>query len=261
VIPKTFHLIWSGGPISFLRYTTFATLRHHHPTWQIKLHLFNKFGIADWDHENISQDFAKAGIRDYLPNIRKLVNEVCPCNLYQDMAPTYQTDFLRWDILDTQGGFYLDTDQVILKPFDDLCNNRFVYSDYEDYTPTGVLGAEPRLPLSNLVRYSVAATYQISDYCSTGPHMLLNITKKYPELFVESGILNTGRLFYPVYPWEEAFKGIYDGSFVTPASSYALHWFGAHNLSQDFNVAYSESCVKDGTDEISRSLKRMHVCE
>jgi hypothetical protein len=255
VIPKIFHLFWSGGPISFMRYATFATLRYHHKDWVINLHLADKFIKNDWANEHISQDFSKSGILDYSPAIRELVDNVRHYNLHPDKAPNHQSDFMRWDVLDEEGGFYLDTDQLILRPFNDLCGHRFIYSNYGNYVPVGVLASEPKLPITHHIRMTLASTYNPTDYNSAGPTMMMKIVKTRPLAFKEAGIFNSERLFYPVYPWEEEFKGIYDGTFTIPSTAYALHWFGGHHLSQEFNRTYVDADVKHGVDLISKTLK------
>ena len=58
------------------------------------------------------------------------------------------SDYLRMYYLYNEGGIYLDCDMAILKPFDDLLNNK-MFHGREDYTILGnsVVGAEKGHPL------------------------------------------------------------------------------------------------------------------
>lgn len=260
MIPKIFHLFWSGGPISYLRYVTFLTLRKHHPNWSIKLHVANSFGSASWPQDAIFQDFSKNITKDYYPMVKNIVNEVCLYDRHPNDAPNYQSDFFRWDILAEQGGFYLDTDQVILKPFDDLICHRFIYSEYMcrnntlHYTPVGVIGAETGLELTKHIQATIAS-YYTTNYNSIGPFMFLSVIGKRPDLLSSIDAFNSGKfLFYPIFDSEDV-GAIYSGSFSPPKESYALHWFGGHWRSQEFNASYSEEKTLTGNDSISKILR------
>ncbi len=268
MIPLQFGLFWSGSKITYLRYLTFLTLRIHHPNAQIDLYISKK-GVSEQDKnvkwENESQDF-KADLsnkKDYLDQLPKLNVNIIETERFDGYAPNFQSDFFRWWWLGEFGGFYLDTDQLILKPFSGLdLDSHFIYSSYVAkscgfYCPVGVLGADRHCSVIREVRSMLSSSYKESVYNSIGPDMfkkyLLSLT---PTAFSRLGrVINTPSFyFYPV-PESYLVSTIYDGTFKLTGEEYALHWFGGHKLSQRFNEAYSEEFAKNSNDTISTTLR------
>lgn len=263
MIPKIFHLIWHEGPISYLRYLTFLTLRKCHPHWIIKLHINKQYDIKEsWGYEQ--QDFQSACAKDYMPSVKSLVDQVVEHDKYSEFTPIVQSDFLRLDLLLTEGGFYLDTDQIIIKPFDDFIAYDYVYAYYVHnnfpYAPNGVLGAAPNLQFLDLVASRIRRHVNQNDYNSTGPNLFKSVydemEKTNNPIFKNINKLNTHDLFYSL-PLSFEVGTIYDGTHVIRPQCYALHWFGGHPLSQNFNRRYSESIMSMGVDTISKFMNNL----
>ena len=253
------HLFWCGGPISYLRYLTFATLRHFHPNWHITLHTSTKFVNATWVHE--AQDFQHPTDKDYTEATKRMVNDVRPYTKHPNIAPNFQSDFFRWDILSADGGFYLDTDQIILKPFDDLLGYDFIYALYESNGPVGVLGSSTGSLAVQYIQKSLASRYHPDNYNSIGPQMFMQVMAEIGNSpwFKQLKSLNSNRLFYPIGYSHDTHQ-IYDGSFNIPDTSYyALHWFGGHPNSQAFNKKFTEDFARTSNDTISRFLRSIGI--
>lgn len=269
MIPKTFHLIWHSGPISYLRYLTFETLRKHHPDWTIKFHINRKYAlnksVNPWGYEQ--QDFQRHIGTDYTNKVKAIADEIIEHTDYTEFTPVVQSDFLRLDLLLREGGFYLDTDQIILKPFDDLTSYQYVYSYYVHnhkkhgpfpYAPNGVIGAEPGLKFLQMARDQVRSHFDQRVYNSTGPYLFKQLYDKLQKnkdpRFVRISKYNAKTLFYPVALSFDV-EDIFSGKCHPGPEHYALHWFGGHPESQKFNNTYNEQVMKNGIDTISRIMR------
>jgi hypothetical protein len=259
MINLNFGLFWSGAPLSYLRYLTFKSLRHFHPKSRIQLFvaLKNKKSGHNWVGGE-KQDFLGEPTKDYIGNLMELGVEIVRIDMFDKFTPNYQSDFFRWWWLNQNGGFYLDTDQIILKPFNKLDREKdFIYSEYVApscgiYTPVGVVGAKKGSQVVKWIKDVLPKYYQPNDYNSLGPFMLRSVihSKKW-----EDKLYNTpSDYFYPIC--DSSMVGqIYDGSFVPPKEAFALHWFGGHPLSQKFNSKYTEEFAKNSDDSISTFLR------
>jgi mannosyltransferase OCH1-like enzyme len=186
MIPLKFGLFWSGTTLSYLRFLTFVSLRKNHPNAKIELWISNKSSKnASWRSEK--QDFQKEEKSlCYLDKLHLLDVDIFEKELFPTYAPNYQSDFFRWWWLYNNGGFYLDTDQIILKPFDDLLNTDFIYSIYRAvscgiYSPVGVIGAKEKCPIVKDIMAEMPNCYKPDDYNSLGPFMFRNLYSKHQE--------------------------------------------------------------------------------
>ena len=248
MIPKIFHLFWHNGPISYLRHLTFVSLRHHHPDWKIYLHTSPKYKAVQWDYEQ--QDFNDQTCdMDYMNQVKDIVDEIRVYDKHPDKSPNFQSDFFRWDILHDIGGFYLDTDQIILKSFNDLVSYQFVYTMYDSYAPVGVVGAQPGVDVVQKIKAYLSQRYDPHDYNSIGPYMFLSALTLFSNEVSKIKSVNMGTSFYPV-PYSHGVQKIYDGTCEITPDKYALHWFGGHPLSQKFNKQYKPN--SHGHDTISK---------
>ena len=255
MIPKTFHLFWGHGPLSYLRYLTIKTLRHHHPDWQIILWRGGGSAKASWEYEQ--QDFnANDNRKNYWHHACRLADDVRVWENHLMDAPNYQSDFFRWDILNRYGGWYMDFDQIILKPFDDLPEAEFVYAQYNLkhlYAPVGVLGSTQGHPTTDQANYLLSQCYNVKDYGSIGPALFGRLLGEYGE--PKNGF-NSGVLFYAV-PYSSGINALYDGSFVCPETSYAIHLFAGHPDTQKFMATYTPEFAETSNDWISKYIRRL----
>jgi hypothetical protein len=270
MIPLQFGLVWCGKEISYLRYLTFKSLRFFHPDSKIQLYIFSKFdsNIHNWAHEK--QDFErKENVRDYTDDIKNLGVEVIRRDFFgsPNFCPVYQADLFRWWWLYNFGGFYMDTDQIVLKNLSEFTNiycqpdsYDFVYSQFKNedrphYSPTGFLGCCKNNEVAQIMMKLVPQEYSADNYNSSGPlvleYALLN-------LFPSIGYNAPFRYFYPVNCSRNVDK-IFDGSFRLPMYSYCLHWYAGHPLSQEFNSGYTEEFAKTSNDSISVFLREAKI--
>jgi len=260
MINLNFGLFWCGGKISYLRYLTFKTLRHFHPDAKIDFVISKNYNkdVHKWSVER--QDFERNNdIIDYKDKIRDLNVNIKEIDYFIDASycPVYQADLFRWWYLYNYGGFYLDTDQLILKSFNNLpLEHDFIYSQFANddrpkYAPTGVLGCVKESEFAKIMMNVVPRSYSSSSYNSSGPFIL--------EFVLGRMTLNNSYnadpiLFYPIKCSKYVSK-IYNGEFEIPKESICLHWYGAHPMSQEFNNNYTEEFAVKSNDTISRILR------
>lgn len=133
MIPKKINYIWLGGG----KKSNFTNIC----IWSWYEHL-QGYEIIEWNENNLNID--------ELCQNNKFLSECRKRKLWAFMA-----DYLRLYVLYHNGGIYMDTDVQVLRPFDDVLENRiFIGYEYfskekDDYVThgTGVIGAEPFNPI------------------------------------------------------------------------------------------------------------------
>lgn len=262
MIPLQFGLFFAGAKLSYLRYLTFYSLRHFHPNAQIFLYTVKKFRKDDHKWGAEKQDFEKNedGKHDYMLDLLKLGVHIVEIDYFGGVFnPVYQSDLFRWWWLKHNGGIYLDTDQIILKPFGGLpLDKEFIYSEYPHpqlgtYAPVGVLGLEKGSAIADKIMGNMSKHYSPQNYNSSGPFMM---QKELRNIDLSRSWNAPSEIFYPM-PFSDGVSYIYNGQFVIPDASFAFHWFGGHPLSQEFNNKCNEEYVKNSNDTISKFAREL----
>lgn len=261
-IPRIANFYWNTEtPLSFLRYLTLATFRHHHPGWKMNLwtSASNRANVWAGDHEK--QDFQSYTGKNYLDELTDLDVQVIPFNyqIAEGLAPNYISDIARFRTID-DGGWFFDLDQIFCRPFDDLCSNDFVTGCGGDGSMyCGVLGASPHSGVPSLVNRNqvarLARSNSVSMYGELGNVFLHKLSKTDEWKNATAGerhLITDYHYFYPVKSSGEV-SLVYDGKIEVPQSTnnYALHWYGGHPLSQQFNAKYTAEFAAGSTDSIS----------
>lgn len=270
VINLKFGLFWAGGKISYLRYLTFLSLRKFHPKAIIELYVSDNYNNQNvkWHHEK--QDFQNKNIKHQVEwnEFDKLDIKIKKIDRFEKYHPNFQSDVFRWWWLQNNNGFYLDTDQIILKSFSGIDRNYdFIYSEYKApscgiYSPVGVIGGNKNSEIITWINAILPQFHDSNDYNSMGPFMLRSIlrTKKW-----EDDMFNTGsELFYPIK--DSCFvPSIYQKTAMTEeiyqktTNAYALHWYGGHPLSQQFNAEFNEEQAQTSLNLMSYILRERGI--
>lgn len=122
MIPKKIHYCWFGSdPLGALQEKCLQSWKEHLPHYEFRR----------WSAEDLPL---------HIPYVKKM---------YARKRWAYLTDYMRLYALFEYGGFYMDLDVELLKPLDDLLENRFV-SAYENVSnqmlECHLLGSEPKHP-------------------------------------------------------------------------------------------------------------------
>ena len=116
-IPKIIHSFWFSGEQKPYAYQKCVE------SWS---HILHDYEIIEWNKDNY--DWHKH------PFVERAI---------ELGAWAYASDYARLDVLDTNGGIYLDMDVEVFKPFDDLLKNKMILSFANNvYVDLAVIGAE-----------------------------------------------------------------------------------------------------------------------
>ena len=114
MIPQVIHYCWFGGKKkSKLISDCINSWKYHLPDYE----------IIEWNKKNsdLSHPFVKKA--------------------YKLKKWAFVSDFIRLKVLYDFGGVYLDTDMMVLKPFDELLTNEcFLGAESEDFISCGIIG-------------------------------------------------------------------------------------------------------------------------
>lgn len=201
-IEKIFHFIWLGvQPLPKSYAKNIDSWRHHHPGWEIKL----------WGNDDV-------------PPLR---------NQQQfDAAETWagKSDVLRYEIVETHGGVYVDTDFQCLRPIDELLFGCECFLGREVSTgriANALFGGVAGHPFFRLLIDLVPRYFHPKSPHRTGPTLFTRLGKNYGgvRIFEHS-------LFYPLDPDQAvlAKKGLLTE--IDFSRAYAVHWYGGSWLGQ-----------------------------
>ncbi len=235
-------------PLSYLRYLTFQTFRHHHPDWTMRLYTGSSNTQTQWGGKE-RQDFTTYSGKDWVPELSALKVEIHPFDR-PDLNPNYVSDVFRWEAL-KQGGWYFDTDQIFTGNFDQISWENDVVYGGRKHRYCGVVGA---CRGSELIKQVAAQQLQkmsnIVNYCDIGNWLFSDVVSKYRG---QDKVLQTeDKIFYPVTDSHLVKDSIYSGKLdIAEIGGLAVHLFFGHPDSQAFNLTFDGK----GTDSISKYLK------
>lgn len=167
MIPKVIHYCWFGGnDKNELIQKCLASWREHCPSFEIK----------EWNESNFRVD-------DF-PFTKKM---------YAQKKWAFVSDYARLHILAEHGGFYLDTDMLLLRSLSPLCEHECVLGEEESgIISAGMIGAIPHHPFIDACKtfYNGNETTVI-----TIPRALSAVFKDYPQK--DALTVLPPQMFYP----------------------------------------------------------------
>lgn len=153
MIPKTIHYCWFGkGEKSSLIKRCIESWKTYCPDYK----------IIEWNEENFdinSNPFTK--------------------RMYEDKKWAFVSDYVRFFVLEKEGGFYLDTDVELFKSLNELLNNEIVLSEEkEGILNTCAFGSE----ISNPYMRACLKSYNDNpnDFV-TSPRIMTEVYKNYSD--------------------------------------------------------------------------------
>lgn len=203
MIPKKVHYIWLGnGKKSNLANICLCTWYEH----------LDEYEIVEWNERNLDID--------ELCSKNRFLSECRKRKLWAFMA-----DYLRLYVLYHYGGIYMDVDVQVLKPFDDLLNDK-VFIGYEYFSEesddvvthgTGIIGAEAHNPIiKKCLDFYDEEIWNSDEYYIPAIFTLI-FNKSNPKDYI----------IYPVdYFAPYDYRKSFDFSCITD-NTYTIHWFAA----------------------------------
>jgi mannosyltransferase OCH1-like enzyme len=190
MIPKIIHYCWFGnGEISTLEKNCIASWKKYCPDYQIKL----------WNEENFNVNYCE------------FTKEAYRLGKY-----AFVSDVARLYALQQEGGVYLDTDMLLIKPVSDLLVEEFFIGDHIPYKiGLGIIGSVPNHPILNII----LENYKNLKFNLTSPKLIPDLFDQLLKEERKSIKIYEPEFFYPL-PFDQKDKDYQ--RFIT-SNSYAVH--------------------------------------
>lgn len=259
MIPHKIAFFWSWGTtLSYLRYLSIATCRHHHPDWEITLYQakYDDDLSLGWDFG----DFRTKGVfgKDYSSDLAALgvkIEEYKPTDpRVLLMPPPNISDIFSYEHLFNNGGWYSDMDVIFTKNFDYISDSNYAFIGFGNLQDwVGIFGArkgswvmesflKPALDGFNPDSYNSTGTYAIIQACSQDP----NWENKFKE--GDNGEKNwrcPQDMFYPLLPVESGKLWKSEIWEHSGASTWAVHLYGGNGDFSVWNKKIDPSFIAD----------------
>ena len=224
MIPKIIHCIWLGGPKTELAKKCRASWEKYAPGWEIREH--DHWSCSSTDGDGDVPEYVKAAVK-----AKKWA---------------FVSDWLRFAVLEREGGVYCDYDFELLGPIDDLLDREWTAGEFvKRGSAIGMAACVMALEKGSAVARRMLEVYAKAKFTidqTVGDLMAVNgieLETLAPEIFCPFD--RDGRLH--VTP---ATRGIhhYTLSWITPRRRFA-GWLNRHGLSRlvDFLVAVKHRLV------------------
>lgn len=198
MIPRLIHYIWTGSPIPE-RFQAFQDgWRELHPNWR----------VVYWTDRSLAYELPIS-----TPANVHLFNRA---HEHTERVGQLRSDILRYEILRTCGGVYVDLDMECLKPIDELVEDVegvegcfFGWEKQDTWIGNTIIGCQPLHPFINLLCEGVAGSVRANagryPNRMSGPQY---VTRQYRTRAPGAGkvrVFPEGH-FYP-YAWNELERG------------------------------------------------------
>lgn len=228
MIPKTIHYCWFG------KKKQSKLIRDCIESWKKNC---PDFEIIEWNEKNADLS---------LPFVQKA---------YKEKKWAFVSDYVRFKVLYEYGGIYLDTDMLVLKPFNDLLHEDcFFGAEEKEVVSCGIIGAKK----GNEFIKECMLKYELMDLSSEINWMKIIITIIITEVFrlkynfresidkksYDGITIYPPAFFYPL-PFNNNDVANYK-NYIVP-ESYAVHlWVGSWIVYNEFNFLRNGEYLKGG---------------
>ena len=210
MIPKIIHYCWFGsGRMSDLECQCIASWQNHSPDYKVKL----------WNEENFDV------------NSLSFTKEAYRLGKY-----AFVSDVARLFALKQEGGIYLDTDMLMLKPISDLLTDDIFLGDHEyGKIGLGIIGSVK----NNLLINKVLDAYKELSFDLYKPKLIPALFDELLEVERKNLKIYPPDFFYPL-PFKS--KG-QDFSLFLTQNSYAVHLWN-HSWKDEFSLLREGRFIK-----------------
>lgn len=274
MLPKHIYFYWGNEKMSFLRYMTFKSFRHHNPDWEMTL-VKRREPLPRRDYGwTEKQDFMFEQEEDYSDRLEELdvyieyIEDSFPNIAELDLSDVHTSDILAWYILAYRGGVVSDTDIVFTKPFDwerykdvqfGICS--FEKLPAPDYMPVSFMISQ-RNEIHELIYETAVERYDIGSYESAGTPAILEAVGNFEnikKLFPEYNVVRLPSTL--VFNFAEKFRFTYYSIMLFSQNHYnnldedtiGLHWYAGEN--QRYNRLYKESNIASFNSTVAEAVK------
>ena len=239
--------------MSYLRYLTVASLRKHNPDWKIKIHFptIPYHGNVTWNsYEHFqSQMFIEGNYLERLSefDVEFYQHDLESYGFRSDVPETYKADFIRWRILNEEGGCWSDFDIFYIRSLSEMRENnelnsrtRTILAPYKTPGDYGIafLFSAPKNPLFQTLENLSKIKLDLKKYESCGSKLFSNLNL---EEF-DNKIVNLPEHVVTNWNWY-AMNELFRANHEVPNETIGLHWFAGHHISQLYNARLKEDNI------------------
>jgi hypothetical protein len=165
MIPKVIHYFWFGGN------SKPEIVKQCLKSW---VHYFPEYEILEWNENN------------YDVKKNTYMKEAYECEKW-----AFVSDYARFDILNTYGGIYFDTDVEILKQFPDNIFDNIAFTGVEStnfVSPGLIFACEPNFSILN----EILKDYEKEHFFINGKENLLTVNMRLTSILEQKGFIRNG---------------------------------------------------------------------
>ena len=281
-IPRKAHFYWGNDKLPYLRYLSILSFKMYNPDWKVTVYVpEHKYTGKCMDTQ---MAFQFSG-RDYFNNLRSLgvvvkivkfgfVDNVCEGLHTQHLSrqEVYRSDFLRWYLLDKEGGLWSDMDIMYYGSMNNIdintkANSRVntVISLHPKYKHSvGFMLSGVYNKYYQYILEKARKEFNPKDYQSIGVNLINNefptikcVENQFPDLKgrVASVDIKT------VYAYDAlVIPTIYNyadmGRYTT--NSIGLHWYAGHYLAKRFINSMNHLNYNDFDNVLSKTINKVY---
>jgi len=270
-IPKTLHIYWGGGRLSYLRYLTLVSFKYFNPDWEIILYTpLIKQNVFYW----------RSGEQEYGDNYIDCWNRVenlgitiqkvdfSKIGFYNDASEVHKSDYLRWKILYETGGLWADMDILFTKPIDDICCNKPEFFDIDVVYCLSNLGHSIGFLMGGKGNNYFKTIFEVSkrEYRREGYQSIgsLLCSKVFP---VVGSVVNKNLNSYNlpmdvVYAYDSFHVGYLFESYSKnklTANTIGIHWYGGNKKAGEYLNNTNGGIYCQGDSMIDMQIRRINV--
>lgn len=282
-IPKIANFYWGSDKLSFMRYMTILSFKKLNPDWSIHLYVPKSINFGKTWVENISLDNKEYDGHDYFEQIKSLSSvkiikvDFSNTNVSAGSEP-HRSDYLRWSLLSSVGGFWFDMDILFVKPITDIYFNQEKYAGVDTLVSyderhhstigtnemsIGVLMSSKNNKFYRKILSQAKLENNFKNYQSLGTNLFdkcnlnnLNYNASFPDL-------NFHNLDYNCFYAKDYINiaDIYEKDCLNDLLKLnhfiGIHWYGGAELTKKFNNLINHINYKDFNNTICRAIDKI----
>jgi glycosyltransferase involved in cell wall biosynthesis len=282
-IPKVAHFYWDSSKLSYMRYMTLESFKKFNPDWSAILYVPHDYDTINRSHENWKDVFHRSDSADYKSekNYFEKVKEIPGLKIVKvdfskvlpNSPPAHRSDYIRWNLLPSQGGLWCDMDILFFKPMADIALNNPDFKNADT-----VVCYDPRHSGISIGFLMSSRGGEFFTAINKKSIQTLKYLKEGTALYQSFGCLMINK----IYPTPEAIKVIHPSSNLInlnicsvyfydhkqlekvyhqknlnhmPPESIGIHWYGGHPDSQKMNNIINHENYKQFDNTLSEILE------
>lgn len=273
-LPKTVYFYWGSEKMSFLRFMSFKSFRHHHPDWRMVLVRRQEPLPRKSYRWSESQDFMYRRLRDYSGRLATLDIEVealeseYPEIAARGLSDVHTSDLLSWFILARKGGVVSDTDIIYTATFDyeRFMDTEFGMVCFENLPKAGYMPVSFMISQPNEIHERIyqQALESIDDqvYESAGTPAIERAVGSFEEIvraFPRTKVVRLpSRIVFPfseAHPFESYRAMAFEQDLTLHPDTIGIHWYAGAPGHQKINRAYRERSYEKFHCTVSRAIQ------